>query len=158
MPMKNFNKTIGFKELLLEDKGGDKIVFFGGGQSSCEAAYEMVLQGKHPVIVEYADDLINTPGTCLANSSFLREMLVFKKVPIYLEHTITEIGDGYVMVAAKGGGEPFKIECDSVVNGLGFVPDPISAFEKGVKYVGTAAKWGNLRDVIWGAWDVCMKI
>ncbi|MBQ3301206.1 MAG: FAD-dependent oxidoreductase, partial [Eggerthellaceae bacterium] len=146
MPMKNFNKTIGFKELLLEDKGGDKIVFFGGGQSSCEAAYEMVLQGKHPVIVEYADDLINTPGTCLANSSFLREMLVFKKVPIYLERTITEIGDGYVMVAAKGGGEPFKIECDSVVNGLGFVPDPISAFEKGVKYVGTAAKWGNLRD------------
>ena len=70
-------------------------MFFGGGQSSCEAAYEMVLQGKHPIIVEYANDLIATPGTCLANASFLREMLAFKKVPVYLNSTITEIGDGF---------------------------------------------------------------
>jgi hypothetical protein len=65
------------------------------------------------MIVEYANDLIVTPGTCLANASFLREMLAFKKVPVYLEHTITEIGDGYVMVKPRNGGEPFKLECDN---------------------------------------------
>ena len=133
-------------------------MFFGGGQSSCEAAYEMVLQGKHPMIVEFADDLIVTPGTCLANSSFLRDMLKFKNVPVYLEHTITEIGDGYVMVKPNDGGEAFRLECDSVVSGIGFVPAPVAADDKKVKRIGTCEKWGNLRDVIWSAWDVCMKI
>ena len=159
LPVPGFSKTINFKQLLLKEVDpGDKIVFFGGGQSSCEAAYEMVLQGKHPMIVEYANDLIVTPGTCLANASFLREMLAFKKVPVYLEHTITEIGDGYVMVKPKNGGEAFKLECDSVVNGIGFVPAPVAATDKKVHHIGTCEKWGNLRDVIWGAWDVCMKI
>jgi 2-enoate reductase len=116
----------------------------------------MVLQGKHPMIVEFADDLIVTPGTCLANSSFLRDMLAFKKVPVYLKHTITEIGDGYVNV--KGPDGEFKIECDSVVSGIGFVPAPIAPDDKKVKRIGTCEKWGNLRDVVWSAWDVCMKI
>ncbi len=154
-----FEKCIDFTDLLVDKKGGDKVVFFGGGQSSCEAAYEMVLQGKKPVIVEYANDLINTPGTCLANSSFLREMLAFKEVPVYLEHSICEIGDGYVMVKPNNGGDAFKVECDSVVNGLGFVPNTMFSSKKlHIHKVGTCVKWGNLRDVIWGAWDVCMKI
>ena len=59
LPVPGFNKTITFEELLTGDKDhGDKIVFFGGGQSACEAAYELVLQGKHPIIVEFANDLI----------------------------------------------------------------------------------------------------
>ena len=136
-----FNKTLSFTELLDSDREvGDKVVFFGGGQSACEAAYELVLQGKHPIIVEFANDLIATPGTCLANASFLREMLVFKKVPIYLEHSISEIGDGYVMVKPRSGGDAFKIECDSVVNGLGFRPAPVAPAGKHVHQVGTAAK------------------
>ena len=159
LPVPGFHKTINFKQLLLKEvDAGDRIVFFGGGQSSCEAAYEMVLQGKHPMIVEYANDLIVTPGTCLANASFLREMLAFKKVPVYLEHTITEIGDGYVTVKPAKGGDAFRLECDSVVNGIGFVPAPVAATDKNVHHIGTCEKWGNLRDVIWGAWDVCMKI
>ena len=159
LPVKGFHKCLTFKQLLLKEvDAGDRIVFFGGGQSSCEAAYEMVLQGKHPMIVEFADDLIVTPGTCLANSSFLRDMLKFKNVPVYLEHTITEIGDGYVMVKPNDGGEAFRLECDSVVSGIGFVPAPIAADDKKVKRIGTCEKWGNLRDVIWSAWDVCMKI
>ena len=158
LPVKGFNKTINFTQLLLNQvDAGDRIVFFGGGQSSCEAAYEMVLQGRHPIIVEYANDLIATPGTCLANASFLREMLAFKKVPIYLNATITEIGDGYVMVKGKDG-QTQRIDCDSVVNGIGFVPAPIAPDDKKVHRVGTCEKWGNLRNVIWGAWDVCMKI
>ena len=159
MPIPGFDKTMTLTELLAEKKPvGDKVIVFGGGQSGCEAALELVLQGKHPIIVEYANDLIATPGTCLANASFLREMLVFKKVPIYLEHSICEIGDGYVMVKPRSGGDAFKVECDSVVNGLGFRPAPVAPAGKHVRQVGTAAKWGNLRNVIWGAWDVCMKI
>ena len=35
---------------------------------------------------------------------------------------------------------------------------PMPPDDKTVQRVGTCEKWGNLRDVIWGAWDVCMKI
>ena len=154
-----FNKTLSFTELLDSDREvGDKVVFFGGGQSSCEAAYELVLQGKHPVIVEYANDLIVAKGTCLANSSFLRDMLRFKQVPIYLEHTISEIGDGYVMVKPNNGGDAFRVDCDSVVNGIGFVPKAFNGAGRHVHKIGTCVNWGNLRHVIWSAWDVCMKI
>ena len=154
-----FNKTLSFTELLDSDREvGDKVVFFGGGQSSCEAAYELVLQGKHPIIVEYANDLIVAKGTCLANSSFLRDMLRFKQVPIYLEHTISEIGDGYVMVKPNNGGDAFRVDCDSVVNGIGFVPKAFNGAGRHVHKIGTCVNWGNLRHVIWSAWDVCMKI
>ena len=154
-----FEKTIDFTRLLLGGDPGDTVVFLGGGHSACEAAYELVLQGKHPVIVEYADDLITAPGTCLANSSFLREMLAFKKVPVYLESTITEIADDHVMVQSKNGGEAFRVDCDCVVNAIGFYPAPTAETkDKRIHKVGTCVAWGNLRNVVWNAWDVCMKI
>ena len=95
MPMiPGFEKTMSFTELLKEKKEvGDKVLFFGGGQSSCEAAYDLILQGKHPIIVEYAGDLVAAQATCLANTSFLRDAMEYHKVPTYLESTVTEITD-----------------------------------------------------------------
>ena len=156
--VKGFDKTITLTQLLLEKKEvGDKVMFFGGGQSACEAAYEMILQGKHPMIVEYAKDLVPAQNVCLANASFLRDMMEYKKVPVYLESTITEIGDGYVIVRHKDGSTE-KIECDDVVNGIGFVPTPVGDKARNVHRVGDCVAIGNLRTAIWRAWDVCMKI
>ncbi len=155
-----FDKAITFTDLLLGDKKYDKIVFLGGGQSSCEAAYDAALAGKKPVVVEFADDLITAPGTCLANSSFLREALPFKGVPVHLQSTVTEIGDGYCMIKNVVTGDTWKEDCDCVVNGLGFIPNDRFSGTKNrhLHRIGTCVKWGNLRDVIWGAWDVAMKI
>ena len=155
-----FNKTISFTDLLTGKKKYDKIVFLGGGLSSCEAAYDAVLAGKHPVVVEFQDDLITAPGTCLANSSFLREALPFKDVPVHLRSTITEVGDGYCIIKNVDTNETWKEECDCVVNGLGFIPnDRFAAVRSShLHRVGTCEKWGSLREVIWGAWDVAMKI
>ncbi|NLY87087.1 MAG: FAD-dependent oxidoreductase [Clostridiales bacterium] len=155
-----FNKTISFTDLLTGKKKYDKIVFLGGGLSSCEAAYDAVLAGKHPVVVEFQDDLITAPGTCLANSSFLREALPFKDVPVHLRSTITEVGDGYCIIKNVDTNETWKEECDCVVNGLGFIPnDRFAAVRSShLHRVGTCEKWGALREVIWGAWDVAMKI
>ena len=102
MPMiPGFEKTMSFTELLKEKKEvGDKVLFFGGGQSSCEAAYDLILQGKHPIIVEYAGDLVAAQATCLANTSFLRDAMEYHKVPTYLHSTITEIHDGALALAA----------------------------------------------------------
>ena len=172
-----FEKTLTFTELLKDKKEvGDKVLFIGGGQSSCEAAYDLVLQGKHPIIVEYANDLIAAQATCLANTSFLRDAMEYHKVPTYLHSTITAIRDGSVTVKGPDGktfdvtdtgctvknvktGETFFVECDDVVNGIGFVPTPVGGKEnKQVYRVGDCVAIGNLRTVIWRAWDVCMKI
>ena len=158
LPVPGFEKTLTFTELLVEKKEvGDKVLFFGGGQSSCEAAYDLILQGKHPIIVEYACDLIAAQATCLANTSFLRDAMEYHKVPVYLESTITRIEDGYVMVKGKDGQE-FKVECDSVINGVGFIPTPVGEKGGNVHRVGDCIAIGNLRTVIWRAWDICMKI
>ena len=133
--IKGFDKTRTFRELLREKKvEGDKIVFLGGGQSSCEAAYDLVLAGKHPTIVEYGNDLVAAQATCLANTSFLRDAMEYHKVPVYLHR------------------------CDAVINGIGFVPAPVGEKGAHVHRVGDCVAIGNLRTVIWRAWDVCMRI
>ena len=61
----------------------------------------------------------------LPNASFLREALVFHKVPIYLESTISEIKDGSVVIKGKDG-TVTEVEADNVVNAIGFVPTPVA--------------------------------
>ena len=166
--IKGFEKTLTFTDILKDKKDvGDKVLFIGGGQSSCEAAYDLLLNfGKHPIIVEYAGDLVAAQATCLANTSYLRDAMEYHKVPVYLHSTVTEITDKGCTVKNVQTGETFFVECDSVVNGIGFVPTPIggktaSRKVKGretIHRVGDCVAIGNLRTVIWRAWDVCMKI
>ena len=160
MPMiPGFDKCMTFTQLLKEKAPvGDKVLFIGGGQSSCEAAYDLILQGKHPIIVEYANDLVNAQATCLANTSFLRDAMEYHKVPVYLESTVTAIRDGSVTVKNVKTGDTFEVECDNVVNGIGFVPTPVGGKSSKAYRVGDCVAIGNLRTVIWRAWDVCMKI
>jgi len=103
------------------------------------------------------DDLITTPGICLANTSFLRDFFKTYKVPVHLETALCEIGDGKVTVKDKSG-KTFDIAADSVVMSVGYTPTPVAAKSKHIHIIGDAAKVGNLRTVIWGAWDVAMKI
>ena len=157
--IKGFEKALTFTQILKEKHElGDKVLFIGGGQSSCEAAYDLLLNyGKHPIIVEYANDLVAAQATCLANTSFLRDAMEYHKVPTYLHSTITAIRDGSVTVKGPDG-KTFDVECDNVVNGIGFVPAPVGEKGRHVHRVGDCVAIGNLRTVIWRAWDVCMKI
>ena len=159
MVIPGFEKCLTFTQLLREKYPvGDKVLFFGGGQSACEAAYEMIKQGKHPIIVEFAKDLVPAQNVCLSNASFLRDAMEFHKVPVYLEHTIREIKDKTAVVASKDGKNVFEIEYDNIVNGIGFVPAPVGGKAKNVHRVGDCVTIGNLRIAIWRAWDVAMKI
>ena len=152
-----FDKTVNFTELLVDKKDvGDNVVFLGGGQSSCEAAYDMILAGKKPIIVEYGNDLVAAQATCLANTSFLRDAMKYHNVPVYLHSTITEIGDGYCVI--KTPDKEFKQECSAVINGVGFIPTPLGEKAAHVHRVGDCVAIGNLRTVIWRAWDICMRL
>ena len=47
-------------------KVGKDVAVIGGGLTGCEIAYDLVLKGKRPVIVEMADDILKTKGLCMA--------------------------------------------------------------------------------------------
>ena len=143
--------------LLGEKQVGENVVIVGGGLTGCEIAYDLFLQGKKPVIVEMMDDLITTPGVALANTSFLRDCFKANKVPVYLESKTTEIRKDGVTIATKDG-KTIDVPADSVILSVGYKPAPVAEKSKHVHIVGDASKVGNLRTVIWQAWDVAMKL
>ena len=136
---------------------GENVTVIGGGLTGCEIAYELYLQGKKPTIVEMLDDLIAVKGVCLANSSFLRDFFNANKVPVHLETRLCAIEDDGVVVSNKDG-EQFKIPADNVILSTGYKSAPLATKGANVYVVGDAEKVGNLRSVIWRAWDVCMKL
>ena len=143
--------------LLGNKEVGDNVVVIGGGLTGCEIAYDLYLKGKKPTVVEMQDDLITTPGICLANTSYLRDFFRANKVPVHLEASVSEITDAGVVVKHKDGSTEM-IAADSVVLSVGYLPAPVAKKSGKVHVIGDAANVGNLRTVIWGAWDVCMKI
>ncbi|MDR1619210.1 MAG: FAD-dependent oxidoreductase [Clostridiales bacterium] len=158
LPVQGVERGIEAIEYLLGEKPvGENVVIIGGGLTGCEIAYELYLQGKKPTIVEMKDDLIAVTGVCLANSSYLRDFFAANKVPVYLETTLDEIIDGGVVVSGRDG-KRFKLDADSVILSVGYKPAPLASSSGRVCVVGDADKVGNLRTVIWNAWDVAMKL
>ncbi|MBQ3213989.1 MAG: FAD-dependent oxidoreductase [Clostridia bacterium] len=142
--------------LLGEKEVGKNVVIIGGGLTGCEVAYDLHLKGKNPIIVEVRNDLMAVPGICLANTSYLRDYFNWKKVPVYLESSVAEIKDKTVVVKTKDGEE--EVKADSIILAIGYNPNPVTPKAKNVHIVGDANGIGNLRTVIWGVWDKCMKI
>ncbi len=158
LPVPGADKGIEAIDFLLGKKEvGQNVTVIGGGLTGCEIAYELYLQGKNPTIVEMQDDLITTKGVCLANTSFLRDFFNANKVPVYLETKVKSIEKGAVVVVDKNGIE-CKIAADSVILSTGYRSAPIAEKSRHVHILGDAQKVGNLRTVIWGVWDKCMKL
>ena len=158
IPVPGIDKGIQAIDFLLgKQEVGQNVTIIGGGLTGCEIAYELYLQGKTPTIVEMMDDLVVTPGICLANTSFLRDFFEANKVTVHLETRLSEITDEGVTVTDKEG-KSFKIAADNVILSTGYRSAPLVAKGKNIHVIGDACKVGNLRTVIWQAWDECMKI
>ena len=136
----------------------ENVVIIGGGLTGCEIAYDLFLQGKKPTIVEMKQDLIAASGVCLANSSYLRDFFTLNKIPVYLDTKIHEVfSDGVALISKEGTIE--NIKADSVILAAGYTQAPVfPGSGKKVQVVGDAKKVGNLRTVIWSAWDAAMKL
>ena len=71
---------------------------------------------------------------------------------------------GVAMLSAKRSKDPSTQVGACIVNNenrimsVGYNPAPILEKSKHIHLIGDANKVGNLRTVIWGAWDVCMKL
>ena len=153
-----YEKMIEACDFLNGAETGDTIAVIGGGLTGCEIAYEIALKGQKPIIVEMKDDLVSQKGVCLANSSYLREWFALNKVPTYLETTLKEVKDGSIICTGKDG-KDIEIPCDSVISCAGYIPAPLTSEKaKNVYLVGDCLAIGNLRSVIWRAYEVAMKI
>ncbi len=143
-------------EYLLKKKNvGQNVIIVGGGLTGCEIAYDLYLQGKNPIIIEMKKDLIAVPGVFLANSSYLRDFFKLHEVPVYLETAVDSITEEGVIIKRKDGSKEV-IQGDDVIMSVGYLPSPLENSGK-LPLVGDCKKVGNLRTVIWGAWDVAMN-
>ena len=128
-------------------------------QRRTQKGVEMEIPGSFLVLYYGEDGILHSAtarweGQCILNAD---ENTVITAIPMPPEQMQASLGSGSVTVKGPDG-KTFEVECDNVVNGIGFVPAPIAADDHKVYRVGTCEKWGNLRNVIWGAWDVCMHI
>ncbi len=158
LPIKGAERSIEAIDFLLGNQEvGEKVAIIGGGLTGCEIAYELYLKGKKPVIIEMGDDIIAGKGICLANASFLRDFFKANQISVHLETRLSEITDKGI-IAADREGNTLEIEADSVILSVGYKPMPLAKKGGKVHIVGDAKSVGNLRTVIWNAWDICMKI
>jgi 2-enoate reductase len=70
---------------------------------------------------------------------------------------VSEITDSGVVIRDKDGKES-RVDADSVIVSVGYNPAPLAQKSRHVHVIGDAKSVGNLRTVIWQAWDVCMKL
>ena len=155
--IKGFDKAIEAIDYLNGKEVGEDVAVIGGGLTGCEIAYELCLEGKNPAIIEAKSDLIAQTGVCLANSSYLREYFALHKVPVYLNSKVVEIKDNVVVVLDENNVE-HDIKADSTIVSVGYIPTPLTKKDRNVYLVGDCNKVGNLRTVIWKAYEVAMKI
>lgn len=73
---------------------------------------------------------------------------------MYLDTTLSAVQDGAVVCKDKTG-KPFTVACDSVISSAGYLPAPP---EGKAPKIGDCDRVGNLRTVIWGAYEAAMKI
>ncbi|MEG1528147.1 MAG: FAD-dependent oxidoreductase [Clostridia bacterium] len=136
---------------------GENVIIVGGGLTGCEIAYDLFLKGAKPVIVEMKNDLMAVAGICLANTSYLRDFFKLNNVPVYLETKLAEVTDKGIVAVGKDG-RKFNIDGDNVIMSVGYKPSPIVGDLGKAHLVGDCNAVGNLRTVIWGAWDVAMSL
>lgn len=158
LPIQGVDKAIEAIDYLNGKEVNDKVAIIGGGLTGCEIAYDLCLKGKKPLVVEMAKDVITAPGICMANSQMLRDLLRYYKVDVYLESTVKEIGDNYIVIGTKDG--DVKIDVDDVILSVGYKSTPLVAEDEKnhIHVVGDALKVGNLKNVIWKAYELAFKL
>ena len=149
-------KAIDAIEYLRDEKEiGENVVIIGGGLTGCEIAYDAVLNGKKPVIIEAQQYILNMPLLCAANSNMLKEIIRYYNIPVYTSSKVVKITDNEVVIEKDG--EQQLLIADSVIKSIGYNNSGVVSKEK-FHVIGDAEKVGNLKDVIWEAYDLANNL
>lgn len=134
----------------------ENAVIIGGGLTGCEIAYELALKHKKPVIIEMQDDILKAAGSCMANTSFLRDAFEYYQVPIYTSAKILEIAENHVVIETAEGTVK-TIETDHVITSIGYIQGSHLGSGSNVHVIGDAEHVANLMNAIWEANDLIIK-
>lgn len=138
-----------------EKEVGDNVVIIGGGLTGCEIAYDAVLNKKKPVIIEAQQYILNMPLLCAANSNMLKEIIRYYEIPVYTSAKVLRITDNEVVIEKDGKEE--LIIADIVVKSIGYNNSGVET-KGNFHVIGDAEKVGNLKDVIWTAYDLANEL
>lgn len=137
---------------------GDKVVILGGGRVGCETAEFLALQGKQIVLLEEKDEVGSDipPRTRM----YLLPRLTQGGVKIMKRTRVEEIDKSGLKVSGLGKVE--RIEADSVIIALGFVPqtslvealEPIAPELKGLFIIGDCAEPRTVLEAIYDGWRI----
>lgn len=102
-PIKGIENTINVLEAHLDENKlkGDKIIYCGGGLSSCDSALETALKGRKVAIIEMLDEV--AAGDHMINKASLIPMLLENKVELYTGHKVLEITAEGVKAMQRAG-------------------------------------------------------
>lgn len=138
---------------------GDRVAIIGGGLTGSELAYELAKSGKHPFILEMADDILIDPGTCMANTSFLRDAFEYYGVDVYTRSATQKYEGGRVTFVDEQG-NTVEREADTVVVSIGFekgIPFNIDGMDN-VHCIGDADHIANVMNAVHSAYKLAMRI
>lgn len=138
-----------------EKEVGENVVIIGGGLTGCEIAYDAVLNKKKPVIIEAQQYILNMPLLCAANSNMLKEIIRYYNIPVYTSAKVLRITDNEVVIEKDGKEE--LIIADTVVKSIGYNNSGVET-KGNFHVIGDAEKVGNLKDVIWTAYDLANEL
>lgn len=138
-----------------EKEVGENVVIIGGGLTGCEIAYDAVLNKKKPVIIEAQQYILNMPLLCAANSNMLKEIIRYYEIPVYTSAKVLKVTDNEVVIE-KDGKEQI-IVADTVVKSIGYNNSGVET-KGNFHVIGDALKVGNLKDVIWTAYDLANEL
>ena len=138
-----------------EKEVGENVVIIGGGLTGCEIAYDAVLNKKKPVIIEAQQYILNMPLLCAANSNMLKEIIRYYNIPVYTSAKVVRITNNEVVIE-KDGKEQI-IVADTVVKSIGYNNSGVET-KGNFHVIGDAEKVGNLKDVIWTAYDLANEL
>lgn len=141
---------------------GERCVIIGGGLTGVEIAYQLVLEGKKPTIVEMQEDILQVTGLCAANSNMLREIIRLYNIPVIVGASLQSITSGEQLTVQLDGAE--AVTADNVILSVGYVPETRlvdqlkAAGVKNLHVIGDAREVGNLMSVIYDAYEVAYSI
>ncbi len=137
---------------------GKRVVILGGGRIGCEAAEFLALRGKQVTLVEEGEEVGSdiSPRTRM----FMLPRLNQQGVEMMKKSMVLEMDSTGILISRPGKVE--KIDTDSVIVALGFVPqssliealEPIVPKLKGFFIIGDCAEPRTVLDAVYDGWRV----
>lgn len=166
---------------------GNHVLVIGGGLTGCEIAYDLALKGKKPVILELQDDILKVKNLCMANSTCLKDLLDYYHVPVYVQSSFVSWDGKRATISTPDSDKIILCDsiitsCGYISDPLNItkdqkrkydrytkrmknrsknkLPEPayISMENKKVYLLGDCNQVGNLKTVIWSAYDLAYKL